>query len=77
MSSNRTRAGLTALKAGDAVKYDQAVRQGGFDWQTFDATVLKVGQRRIKLAFDGREEWVTPRRVRKEDSNVRRQPNPH
>ena len=31
---------------------------------------IKVGGRRVKLAFDGREAWGTPKRVRKTASNV-------
>jgi len=46
------------------VLYDQNVRRGSFDWQTYEATVLKVGMRRIKIAFAGRETWVKPWRIR-------------
>ncbi len=61
---------LACLKVGDAVEYDKEVRQGGFDWHPYPATVLKVGLRRVKLAFDGREAWVTPNRVRKGTFNA-------
>jgi hypothetical protein len=52
------------LQPGDQVLYDQNVRRGSFDWQTYEATVLKVGMRRIKIAFAGRETWVKPWRIR-------------
>lgn len=55
------------LRPGDPVLYDQNMRNGGFDWRTHEATVRKIGTRRVKISYgdDGKEAWVKPWRIRR------------
>lgn len=52
------------LRPGESVLYVENIRQGGFDQRTHEAMVRKVGTRRVKVAFDGKEAWVKPWRIR-------------
>ena len=41
----------------------ERTNDNGWWWTDYSATILKVGQARVRIAFDDREAWVTPGRL--------------